>query len=63
MFFNNWGNELNELPLSLREDVMRLGRPKNFSMHEKALDFNENSQHMYLIVEGSALQFQNAYSY
>lgn len=27
MFFNNWGNELSELPLSFRKEILKLGRP------------------------------------
>ena len=63
MFFNNWGNDLDELPLSFQADIMRLGRPRNFSLHEKIIDFEEQSQNMYLIVEGNAVLFKNEYSY
>ena len=56
-FFHHWGGELNELPLSFRTDIMKLSRPRTYSVHEKVISFDENQQHMYLIVEGSALLF------
>ena len=34
-FYASWGNdELGELPLSFRHDIVRLARPKEFMMHE-----------------------------
>lgn len=63
MFFNHWGDALNELPMSFRNEIMKLGRPKNFGLQQKVIDFNEQNQQMYLIVEGNALQFQSPYSY
>ena len=40
-FFNHWGAELSELPLSFRTDIMKLARPKTFSVHEKVISFEE----------------------
>ena len=40
-FFEHWGTELSELPLSLRADIMKLARPKNFSVHEQVISFEE----------------------
>ena len=63
MFFNHWGSELNELPRSYQRDIIKLCRPKTYGMHDKVIKFEETSQNMYLVVEGNAILFQNAYSY
>ena len=60
-FFTAWNNELNELPLSFRHDIVKLARPKKSSMHEIIVSLEEQEQHMYLIVEGSALLFKSEY--
>lgn len=43
----------------MRENVARLSRPKTFKMQEKAIDFEDSEQEMYLITEGSAALFYN----
>ena len=63
MFFDHWGEALNELPRSYQRDIIKLCRPKTYGMHEKVIKFEETSQNMYLVVEGNAILFQNAYSY
>ena len=40
MFFNHWGSELSELPLSFRKEILRLGRPATFGLKEKIIDFD-----------------------
>jgi len=37
MFFDHWGEGLSDLPLSHRMDIMKLGRPKEFSLHDKVV--------------------------
>ena len=62
MMFKNWAPDLNDIPLSMRENVARLCRPKTFQLHDKVIDFADEEQSMYLIVEGSAVLFHNSYS-
>ena len=40
-FFHLWNGELNELPLSFRTDIMKLSRPRTYSVHEKVISFEE----------------------
>ena len=63
MFFNHWGSELSELPLSFRKEILRLGRPATFGLKEKIIDFDMQHSQMFLLVEGNALLFQSPYSY
>ena len=41
MFYNHWGSELSELPLSFRKEILKLGRPKTFNLQDKAIDFGQ----------------------
>ena len=41
MMFQNWAPDLDDIPLSMRESVARLCRPRTFKMHDKVLDFDQ----------------------
>lgn len=55
--FEKWSPDLDDIPYSMRENVTWLCRPRIFKMHQKVLDFDQEEQDMYLIVEGSAILF------
>ena len=63
MTFKNWAPDLDDVPMSMRENVARLQRPKVFKLREKVLDFDNENQDMYLVTEGTAVLFQNKYSF
>lgn len=63
MTFKNWAPDLDDVPVSMRENVARLQRPKVFKLREKILDFDNADQDMYLVTEGTAVLFQNKYSF
>ena len=63
MTFKNWSPDLDDVPMSMRANVARLQRPKVFKIREKVLDFDQPVQDMFLVTEGTAVLFQNKYSY
>ena len=41
MMSQNWGPDLNDIPLSMRENVALLCRPKDFKVHQKVINFDD----------------------
>ncbi len=62
-FFQVYNQDLDALPISLRGEVIKLLRPRQFSLTEEIITFKHNKPDMFFIVEGSALLFKTPYCY